>query len=404
MAIERKSANTKSTILEKAKNANTKLGAKAKSTKTAEVKTTKAVKKGSKINVRKKLTEEEIKESEKAKSALNVNLNSPLLSEEKQIITKEKAIDPSFTQTQDGEDLKSLNIGRIKKNKKKKEEELEEEKIKAKELEERKKQEELEEKAILDAARKEYEESQKEKLSPNQEITPEEYNENLEKKIKERKVFAWNITIKPFTILMASLVAFIGLGIFFTFGIIVGRDLTPAGQAVALETISATNRNNPTENTEVLKPEELQYAELKIVPATEEEQEVVQVQMPDGTIITGTIDPTTGAITPLPLTEGATITQAEAIPVIEEPQVPLIYDFSLRAASFKEAAQADSLRQRLEGDGMRTQLITEKVGNTTWYYVHINFRGNEENFNTMRSSLNKYRISGTILKSKTEVK
>ncbi len=406
MVIERKSANSKSTILEKVKNANTKIGAKTKTTKSSEVKNAKPVKKSSKVNVRKKLTEEEVKESEKAKKSLNVNLNSPLLNQENTEIKKEETIDPSFAQTSEGIDLKSINIGRVKKSKKK--EETEEEKQKAKELEERKKQEELEDKAILEAAKKEYEESQKENLSPNQEITPQEYEEKLEKKIKERKPFAWNITIKPISIIMASLVAFVGLGIFFTFGIIVGRDLTPAGEAIALEAISTSKKNVATENTEVLKPEELQYAELKIPEqAPSEEAQIAQIQMPDGTIITGTIDPVTGAIIPLVLTEEESSEQSQVAvitPPIEEAKVVLVYDFSLRAASFKDAGQADSLRQRLEGDGMRTQLITEKVGNTTWYYVHINFRGNEENFNTMRSGLNKYRISGTVLKSKVEVK
>ncbi len=271
---------------------------------------------------------------------------------------------------------------------------------------------------------------------------------NEEKAPKEK--WKWNVSLGATSTAMTFGVLLLTLGFFFTFGLIVGRGLSPEATAVPLASIVPDNENVIIENNaETLKPEELEYAKvLKTVPVTPNVPDpnkvyldAEQKPLPAGNYIIGpdgNLLPDTTIILgqdgkPIPVStitlneEGKAISQnllaveetvpypigkAEVVtptaeeepkniiePVEVEPEEPKLYDYVLRAASFKDEKLADNLRASLEGDGLRTQLV--KSG--SWYMVEIKYRGTEENFVKIKSGLKKHRISDTVTVSKVEV-
>ena len=68
-----------------------------------------------------------------------------------------------------------------------------------------------------------------------------------------------------------------------------------------------------------------------------------------------------------------------------------LYDFVIRVAAFKNEDQADALRARLEGAGMRTRLQREKAQKGTWSFVQVLFRGTEVKMTQLRETLPSFR-------------
>lgn len=80
-----------------------------------------------------------------------------------------------------------------------------------------------------------------------------------------------------------------------------------------------------------------------------------------------------------------------------------LYDFVIRVAAFKNEDQADALRARLEGAGMRTRLQREKAQKGTWSFVQVLFRGTEVKMTQLRDTLPSFGLRDSIIVSKTPV-
>ncbi len=159
----------------------------------------------------------------------------------------------------------------------------------------------------------------------------------------------------------------IAFGWIFAFGVIVGRGYNPEEKLPELAQFLPPHEGQKTDNTDggleadILKAEELTFMrELK--QRTEEPVE----QLPAA---------------PVQLTPEQTVS-ANASPQKTDP--PLLddktrYDFVFQVAAFRNADQADTLREQLEGESLRTRMIIDKdtKGKPRWYRVQVVLRGTE---------------------------
>ena len=80
------------------------------------------------------------------------------------------------------------------------------------------------------------------------------------------------------------------------------------------------------------------------------------------------------------------------------PTVPL-YDFVFQVAAFRNVDDADRLRQRLEGQGLRTR--GQKSGKLTLVMVHM--RGTDLDAANLKEELQRMRLGSPLQKSKKQV-
>ncbi len=242
----------------------------------------------------------------------------------------------------------------------------------------------------------------------------------------------WTFTMRPASVITGLFLMLITLGFFFTFGIFVGRGLTPSATPLNLASIVPTSES-PLLDTKmtILKPEELQFAEvLKKVADPEptadpiildengqplpQAVEGIPIQMVNGMaiqVIDGVpvqvverqetapypigIQQASATITPTAVVSSTATPVKAIVPIpLAEPEK---YDFIIKAASFRTAQRADELRARLEGDGLRTQLERS----SSWFIVKINFRGTEASLKDLQRNLKKHSIGDSIVESKT---
>ncbi len=272
---------------------------------------------------------------------------------------------------------------------------------------------------------------------------------------ESKEKWQWNLNFSATSLVMTFGGLLLTLGFFFSFGLFVGRGLTPEATALPLASIVPDNENVIIKNADdTLKPEELEYAKVlktvvvepvgidpnkiyldkdgKIMPAGTYVIGPDDNLLPENTIILGadgkaiatntirigedgkaisTTLAANNANVPYPIGQAEIVTPSKAktekitepavekVEEVKEVAPPKMYDYVIRAASFKDEELADNLRATLEGDGMRTQLARSK----SWYLVNINYRGTEANYEKLRSNLRKHRITDSIIVSKVEV-
>lgn len=79
------------------------------------------------------------------------------------------------------------------------------------------------------------------------------------------------------------------------------------------------------------------------------------------------------------------------------------FNYVYQVASFKEAAQAQSLVDRLAGEGVKGSISEGEAGGSTWYRVLAEFQGTETDTRDLKAILGKFGITQVILRSKTPV-
>lgn len=165
------------------------------------------------------------------------------------------------------------------------------------------------------------------------------------------------------TTLVVTVIAF---GWVFAFGVIVGRGYSPEKQMPALAgLLPQQTQPAPEPPQDILKAEDLTFmTDLK--------------QKPGAPTIPTRMSNSTNATAPVSVDGKPDEKPAAATP---KPQQPVaLFDYVLQVAAFKNSSQADTLREKLEGAGLRTRMAVEKApnGKARWYRVQVLLRGTEE--------------------------
>ncbi len=222
-----------------------------------------------------------------------------------------------------------------------------------------------------------------------------------DKSYAHSSAWQWTFTLRPASVITGLLVLCITLGFFFTFGLIVGRGFTPTTEPVELTSIVPTEEESLlTKDVEILTAEQLEYSTA--LKKSDESQKPVDPNAPlvdsnnpqaaSGQASQGS----QGGVVPYPIGEGnqaaTNVQQASG----NQPAAIEIYQYVLRVASFKSEKDAKTLEARLEGSQLRADVA--KSG--AWYFVNVNFLGTESSFDEMRESLKKFAIRDSIVMKK----
>lgn len=188
----------------------------------------------------------------------------------------------------------------------------------------------------------------------------------------------WSLQLTPSLLLMLVVFELVTLSFFFLFGLIIGKGTVPPPPQIELERILPAEEGRTEQAQEILPQEELRFmANLKADESATEQQPA----------------PASSVERPESSKNAASVLADDSS----------LYDFVIRVAAFKSDEQADVLRARLEGAGMRTRLQREKAQKGTWSFVLILFRGTEVKMNQMRETLPSFGIRDSIIVSKTAV-
>ena len=190
----------------------------------------------------------------------------------------------------------------------------------------------------------------------------------------------WPLNLTPSLILMFVVFELVTLSFFFLFGLIVGKGTVPPPQQAELEQILPEEVAENSPSQEILPQEALRFmTNLKTDESAEEQPQNTQAAA-------------TG--------NGEAQSKKESSFLDDDSN---LYDFVIRVAAFKNEEQADALRARLEGAGMRTRLQKEKAQKGTWHFVLVLFRGTEVKMNKLRETFPSFGVRDSILVSKTPV-
>ncbi len=225
---------------------------------------------------------------------------------------------------------------------------------------------------------------------------PEEGRLSMPKPEREDSARVWQIRLTPSLITMFSVVMLVTLCFFFLFGIIVGRGYAPAHLSAEPEKLLPDGAPQSVAEApeNVLPPEDLRFMSHLRDQATPPPLPVTQPATP-------AVSQPGAAATPRP---NANVTQPQT-PQNQPQAQPKgeISDYVLQAAAFKVESQADALREKLEGVGVRTKLVKEKAEKGTWYKVQVLFRGSPEKLEELRHTMSGKGIKDALVISKKAV-
>lgn len=224
-----------------------------------------------------------------------------------------------------------------------------------------------------------------EKSSSSTQRKLEQDLENKEEKSFDNKVQGYQISLSPSLCITAFVTLLITMAFIFLFGFIIGKGMMPVQELAEPEKLQPQMQVADTSSVmpqEVLPKEDLQFmTTLKVEPAKKKEHDVDKHAMEQNL--------------------------ADAIGEKHDEIIPSsrIFDFNIRVAAFRQAEQADTLREKLEGAGYRTIRVVEKDSKgKNWYFVHVLMRGSELRLNQAREEFKKFAIRDSIIKEQKEVK
>lgn len=180
-----------------------------------------------------------------------------------------------------------------------------------------------------------------------------------EKKATKRR---YTLSLSFAGLISSVIIIIIAIGWTFTLGVIIGRGYNPEKQLPELAKLLPAPEEQPVEEQEILKPEELNFmSELKQQTSSSEKTASAQPE-------TKPAAPAVSAATPAPKKEKAASSE-----VVRS-------DYVFQVVAYKKRDQADRLRERLEGEGLRTRMNIEKdqKGRPKWFRVQVLLRGTEE--------------------------
>ena len=206
-----------------------------------------------------------------------------------------------------------------------------------------------------------------------------------------KRAYTLNLT---FPMLLTSvIVVLIGVSWVFMFGVMVGRGYNPDAKIHEIAGRVLRGRQAPAVQEPpqaILRPEELDFG-----PALRDK--------PPYNASAAVGVPATQ--TPAPQTNSTAVSSppAASVQVAQPPAQPALFDFVYQAAVFREAGQADRLRERLEGEGVRTTLEKSptKDGKNLYKVLAVR-RGTEEDAKQLLDVLESLRLGPPMLRSKKQ--
>ena len=207
-----------------------------------------------------------------------------------------------------------------------------------------------------------------------------------EKKLSNRK---YTISLSFSGLITSGIITIIAIGWIFAFGVIVGRGYNPEKKMPELARLlpPPEGQDAPKEAKGILKPEELTFmTDLKQTqPAAN-----AAPNKPEAKAAHPTAQPVAAA-TPKP--EAASADKAK-------------YDFVFQAVAYKSKDSADKLRERMEGEGLRTRMTIEKdnKGRPKWFRVQVLVRGTDADAAAAKQVLVKMGLKDATQVSKKPVR
>ena len=202
-----------------------------------------------------------------------------------------------------------------------------------------------------------------------------------------RRVFT--IQLSLVSLLGICLVTLIGVGWVFAFGVIIGRGFEPDDKMPVLGRLVAPPAETAPGQDGIMKAEDLTFfSDLKTRPTLSTEQPTpssrpqearsADQQNPDKPNSQAPRAPASGA---------AASGQPDAAKAAR-------YDFVLQVVAYKQSAQAEAFRVKLENAGLRTRLQVEKdkQGIPRVYRVQVLFKGTDAETGQVREILGRYGI------------
>ena len=205
-----------------------------------------------------------------------------------------------------------------------------------------------------------------------------------EKKLSNRK---YTISLSFSGLITSGIITIIAIGWIFAFGVIVGRGYNPEKKMPELARLlpPPEGQDAPKEAKGILKPEELTFmTDLKQTqPAAN-----AAPNKPEAKAAHPTAQPVAAA-TPKP-----------------EAADKAKYDFVFQAVAYKSKDSADKLRERMEGEGLRTRMTIEKdnKGRPKWFRVQVLVRGTDADASAAKQVLVKMGLKDATQVSKKPVR
>lgn len=201
---------------------------------------------------------------------------------------------------------------------------------------------------------------------------------------------AWEVRLTPSMLIMLAVLTLVTLCFFFLFGLIIGRGSVPPPPQPELEHLLPQTSATAPEAPEHILPEE----ELRFMTNLKS----------DATAAVGDTSGEQTAPAPAPASQVKPSQAGNPKPAASARQDTGKYDFVLRVAAFKAEEQADALRAKLEGAGMRTRMVKQKAQKGTWHFVQVLYRGTTDNMQALRDTLGELGLKDSIVSSKTPVR
>jgi cell division protein FtsN len=204
----------------------------------------------------------------------------------------------------------------------------------------------------------------------------------------------FTIQLSLASLLGVCLVALIGAGWVFAFGVIIGRGFEPDKKLPLLGRLMApAAETTPEAQTGIIKAEELTFlSDLKTQPTLSTEQSAPSSG--------------TGENRPEDAKRPAGQTQAASASGPAAPGAKTQrYDFMFQVVAYKKSAQADAFREKLENVGLRTRLQVEKdtQGNPRIYRVQVLFKGTDADADQVLATLNRHGVKNPMLASRKPI-
>lgn len=224
---------------------------------------------------------------------------------------------------------------------------------------------------------------------------------------KGKRVFNVQVTLSA--LITTGIIAIIGLGWVFAFGVIVGRGYNPEKKmpelAKLLPAPASTTEEVPRQD--ILKAEDLTFmSDLKERPRTLGNA-TTSKPAADAAKTKPESKPAASAASGAPGASGTSGDAAKNAAKAQEasPASKAVFDYVMQIVAYKNSGQADTLRERLEGEGLRTRMTIEKdsAGKARWYRVQVLFRGVETEADAVKARLGRLGLKDASVVTKKPV-
>lgn len=220
-------------------------------------------------------------------------------------------------------------------------------------------------------------------------------------KLNPSKTYDFSFSLSGMISAVGGLV--LALTFFFVMGILIGRGYRPEADMPKLAEMMPTKEHGQIiteepQKPEVLKPEELDYAERLATPPKQvmNESEPATIKEELQKPVAKPQPKAEQEPAPKPAPRPATPETAQATP--GEP----VYDYVYQVASFRKEDMAKALSAKLYNAGLRTVIETGEAKGDTWHRVQVLHHGTAASTAGMKEILAANGIGKPLLRKKNE--